>query len=338
VKPLRIGISALVLAAAGAAAFFTLDLQAKLWPEDDTTLVLYGNVDIRQVELGFRVSGRIAEMPFEEGDRVHAGELLATLDRRPYEDDFGLAAAEVAIEDANVEKLEAGTRPAEIEQARALVAERQATLIYAEGQYERHERLVEGGAVSRQAHDDARALLDEARARLNSSQKALDLALEGFRSEDKAAGHAELDAAMARKAVAETALADTALHAPASGTILSRVREPGAIVAEGETVYTLSLDRPIWVRAYVPEQELGLIHPGQTALVAVDSRPDRPYTAQIGFISPVAEFTPKSVETTELRTDLVYRLRIVIEDVDQGLRQGMPVTVRIPDARADGPG
>jgi HlyD family secretion protein len=338
VKPLRIAISALVLAAAGAAAFFTLDLQAKLWPEDDTTLVLYGNVDIRQVELGFRVSGRIAEMPFEEGDRVHAGELLATLDRRPYEDDFGLAAAEVAIEDANVEKLEAGTRPAEIEQARALVAERQATLIYAEGQYERHERLVEGGAVSRQAHDDARALLDEARARLNSSQKALDLALEGFRSEDKAAGHAELDAAMARKAVAETALADTELHAPASGTILSRVREPGAIVAEGETVYTLSLDRPVWVRAYVSEPELTLIHPGQTALVVIESRPDRPYTAQIGFISPVAEFTPKSVETTELRTDLVYRLRIVIEDVDQGLRQGMPVTVRIPDARADGPG
>ena len=129
-KPLRIAIPALVLAAAGAAAFFTLDLQAKLGlgPEDDTTLVLYGNVDIRQVELGFRVSGRIAEMPFEEGDTVHAGELLATLDRRPYEDDFRLAAAEVAIEDANVEKLEAGTRQAEIEQARALVAERQATL------------------------------------------------------------------------------------------------------------------------------------------------------------------------------------------------------------------
>jgi HlyD family secretion protein len=81
-----------------------------------------------------------------------------------------------------------------------------------------------------------------------------------------------------------------------------------------------------------------LIHPGQTALVVIESRPDRPYTAQIGFISPVAEFTPKSVETTELRTDLVYRLRIVIEDVDQSLRQGMPVTVRIPDARADGPG
>ena len=339
-KPLRIAIPALVLAAAGAAAFFTLDLQAKLGlgPEDDTTLVLYGNVDIRQVELGFRVSGRIAEMPFEEGDTVHAGELLATLDRRPYEDDFRLAAAEVAVEDANVEKLEAGTRLAEIEQARALVAERQATLIHAEGQFERHERLVDGGAVSRQAHDDAIALLGEARARLNSSQKALDLALEGFRSEDKAAGHAELDAAMARKAVAETALADTELHAPASGTILSRVREPGAIVAEGETVYTLSLDRPVWVRAYVPEPELGLIHPGQTALVVIDSRPDRPYTAQIGFISPVAEFTPKSVETTELRTDLVYRLRIVIEDVDQGLRQGMPVTVRIPDARADGPG
>ena len=339
-KPLRIAIPVLALAAAGAAAFVALDLQAKLGlgREDDDALVLYGNVDIRQVELGFRVSGRIAGMPFEEGDVVQEDQLLATLDRRPYEDDVRLAAADVAVERANVDKLETGTRLAEIEQARALVAERQASLVYAEQQFERHEQLVETGAVSRQAHDDTIAALDEARARLNSSQKELDLALEGFRSEDRAAGQAQLEVALARRAVAETALADTELLAPASGTILSRVREPGAIVAEGETVYTLSLDRPVWVRAYVPEPDLGLIHPGQTALVTTDSRPDQPYTAQIGFISPVAEFTPKSVETTELRTDLVYRLRIIIKDVDRGLRQGMPVTVRIPGARDDGQG
>jgi HlyD family secretion protein len=88
----------------------------------------------------------------------------------------------------------------------------------------------------------------------------------------------------------------------------------------------------------VPEPELGLIHPGQPALVVTDSRPDRPYEGQIGFISPVAEFTPKSVETPELRTDLVYRLRVVVDDPDPGLRQGMPVTVRIPGARPDGRG
>jgi HlyD family secretion protein len=116
--------------------------------------------------------------------------------------------------------------------------------------------------------------------------------------------------------------------------VLSRVREPGAIVAPGETAYTLSLDRPVWVRAYVQEPELGLIRPGQDVQVLTDTRPERPYHGQIGFISPVAEFTPKSVETPELRTDLVYRLRVVIEDADPGLRQGMPVTVRIPGGAA----
>ncbi len=129
---------------------------------------------------------------------------------------------------------------------------------------------------------------------------------------------------------AETALADTAIAAPADGTILTRIREPGAIVGAGASVYTLALDRPVWVRAYVAEPDLGRVHPGQRALVYTDSRPDAPYPGQIGFVSPTAEFTPKSVQTTELRTDLVYRLRVVVGEPDDGLRQGMPVTVRIP--------
>jgi HlyD family secretion protein len=109
------------------------------------------------------------------------------------------------------------------------------------------------------------------------------------------------------------------------------LREPGAIVATSDVIYVLSLDHPVWVRTYVPEPLLGKIHPGMEVSVTSDSAPDKPYTGKIGFISPVAEFTPKSVETPELRTDLVYRLRIVIDESDQGLRQGMPVTVHVPE-------
>lgn len=335
---IRILAATLVLAGAATAAIFAFDLEDRLGftRERDSALQLYGNVDIRQVELGFRVSGRIQEMRFEEGDPVAEGDLMARLDQQPYENDLHLAAAEVAGERANLQLLETGTRPEEIAQARALVAERQAALANAKQQFERQQQLVRSAAASRQAFDSARALLDEAEARLVSAQKALDLALEGFRSEEKAAARAALDAAQARQAMAETELQDTELQAPAAGTILSRVRERGAIVAPGDTVYALSLDRPVWVRAYAPEPELGLIHPGQDVLVLTDTRPDRPYRGQIGFISPVAEFTPKSVETPELRTDLVYRLRVVVLDADPGLRQGMPVTVRIPDARAAG--
>jgi HlyD family secretion protein len=323
------------LLAAGGVAVWALDPQARLGlgAERNGPLTLYGNVDIRQVELGFRVPGRIETVAFEEGDRVAPHDLLARLDARPYEDDLRLAAAEVARAEAELAKLEAGTRPAEIEQARALVAEREASLANAQRLYERRARLVGSGAVSRQEYDDALALLDEARARKVSAERALDLALEGFRSEEIAAARATVEAARARLASAETALADAEIHAPAGGVILSRVREPGAIVAQGETVLTLSLERPVWVRAYVPGPALGLVHPGQAAEVVTDTRPERPYHGQIGFISPVAEFTPKTVETPELRADLVYRLRVVVEDADVGLRQGMPVTVRLPDAR-----
>jgi len=93
-------------------------------------------------------------------------------------------------------------------------------------------------------------------------------------------------------------------------------------------VFTLSLRNPIYVRAYVSEQELGRIHQGSKVTVRTDSSA-KVYQGQVGFVSPRAEFTPKSVETTDLRTDLVYRLRIVVADGDEGLAQGMPVTVLV---------
>ena len=328
----RILVAVLVLAGA-AYAFHAFHLDARLGlveAEASPTLELYGNVDIRQVELGFRVGGRIAEMRFEEGDAVKAGDEMARLDRRPYEDEVVMAEADVQRETANLAKLEAGTRPAEIAQAEAAVAEREAVLANARRQFERQESLVANNVASRRSYDDAKVLLDEAEARLTSTQKALDLAKEGFRSEDVAAARAALAGAKARKAAAETALDDTALRAPADGVILSRVREPGAIATPGETVYALSLQRPVWVRAYAPEPSLGQLHPGQTVEVVSDSRPDEPYQGQIGFISPVAEFTPKTVETPELRAALVYRFRVVVEGEADGLRQGMPVTVRAP--------
>jgi HlyD family secretion protein len=332
----RLLLVLVLLLVAGGALFWGLGLQARLGfgPEREDALILYGNVDIREVQLGFRVYGRIATMRYEEGDGVRAGDLLATLDPRPYQDDLRRAKAEVAREAANLAKLEAGTRPEEIAQAEALVTERAASLANAERALERRARLVGSGAVSAQEYDDAQALVEEARARLVSAQKALELALQGFREEDIAAARAALEAARAGEAAAETALADTELKAPADGVLLTRVREPGAIVGMGETVYTLSLEQPVWVRAYIAEPQLGLIHPGMAAEVVTDTRPERPYHGQVGFISPVAEFTPKSVETPELRSDLVYRLRVVVEDADPGLRQGMPVTVRITGTQA----
>ena len=101
-------------------------------------------------------------------------------------------------------------------------------------------------------------------------------------------------------------------------------------MAPSSVAYVLSLTKPVWIRAYVAEPDLGRVHPGLMVEVVTDTRPDRPYRARVGFVSPVAEFTPKTVQTPELRTDLVYRLRIIVDEPDPALRQGMPVTVRVP--------
>ena len=296
----------------------------------DETLQLYGNVDIRQVDLGFRVAGRIAEMRFEEGDLIAAGDIMAVLDKTPFQDDIHLAEGEVAAQHATLQKHETGSRPAEIAQARALVAERQAALDNTVLILRRQRSLVESGHASQQAYDNALAQKAETKARLDSARTALDLALEGFREEDVAAARANLQMAEARLARTQTSLADAQIIAPDTGTVLSRIEEPGAIVAVGAPVYTLSLVNPVWVRTYVTEPDLGRVYPGMAASVVTDSGSGRAYQGHVGFISPVAEFTPKTVETEDLRTDLVYRLRVIVDDPDRGLRQGMPVTVTLP--------
>jgi len=113
--------------------------------------------------------------------------------------------------------------------------------------------------------------------------------------------------------------------------VLTRAVEPGTIVATSSIVYSICETSPVWVRSYVDERDLGRTYPGMKALVYNDTYPNHPYTAQVGFISPVAEFTPKNVETRELRTDLVYRLRVILDKPDRYVRQGMPVTIQLLD-------
>lgn len=252
----------------------------KYWlakPKEKNILTLYGNVDIRQVDLGFRVKGRVESMPFQEGDFVKEGTLMATLDRQPYQDLVVEAAAR--IESVN----------ASLANAKRLV--------------ERRKILLGTGGISAQDIDDAVAA------------EKIDIA--------------NLKQAHAAFAIAKTNMHDTELFAPADGTILTRIREPGTVIREADPIYTLSLITPIWVRTYVSEPQLGLIYPGMPADVFTDTNPEHVYKGHIGFISPVAEFTPKTVETTQLRTDLVYRLRIIVDNADHGLRQGMPVTAKL---------
>ena len=295
-------------------------------------LALQGNVEVRQVNLGFKVPGRIETLNVDEGDRVRAGQVLASLEKIYFEDTLAQMRAQLGQSEANYEKMKAGNRPEEIAQARALVAEREATLTNAKITRNRAEALLKSPAGSQKTFDDASAAERQAQASLNSAREALRLQEIGFRTEDIALAKAQLDERKANLQTAERQLADSDLIAPSDSTVLSRVREVGAIVQAGETVYVLSLTSPVWVRTYVSEPDLGRIKPGMEVSVHTDMPGGKVYKGKVGFISTAAEFTPKTVETTELRTALVYRIRVVVEGTADELRQGMPVTIDLEPA------
>ena len=289
----------------------------------------YGNVDIREVNLGFRVAGRVAKVFKDEGDAVRAGDLIAALDDEPFRTRLEEAKANLASLSAVRNMKRNGFRAEEISQIEAALAERGAALENAQAELARRKSLLATRAVSQQDYDSVEALYREASARYNSTKQNLSLMKAGFRAEEIA--QAEADAAKAEASVhaAETDLADATLIAPEDGVVMTRAVEPGSIVQAGSTVATVNLGDPVWVRAYVGEPFLGLVKPGGNVLITSDLDPKKTYHGRIGYVSPRAEFTPKSVETTDLRTALVYRFRVVVSDADSALRQGMPVTVRL---------
>ncbi|OYW55428.1 MAG: hypothetical protein B7Y80_14145 [Hyphomicrobium sp. 32-62-53] len=314
-----VGIAVVALALVAWAVFFGFA------SKDSGLIALQGNVDVRQVNLAFKVAGRIAEMKVDEGDKVEAGKIVASLDKSYFAEEVRLVRARVAAQTAVVARLENGSRPEEIAQARAFAAEREAATVLAEATLNRQQTLADRGVSPHQRHDEATSALGQAQAALKSAQETLKLVEIGPRREDIDAAKAQLEAENAALAQAERRLVDADLTAPGEGVVLTRVREPGAIVAAGETVYAVTIISPVWVRTYVAEPDLGAIRPGMAVDVLTDG--GKSYRGKIGFISPVAEFTPKSVESRELRTSLVYRVRIVVDGETAGLLQGMPVTV-----------
>lgn len=240
-------------------------------------LTLYGNVDVRQVDIGFRVAGQVTELIFEEGDRVDQGMLMTTLDKTPY--------------DSKVQEAVANREAVKVNLANAEVL------------VKRREALIGVGGVSQEDLDNARTNRDQLAANLVEAE--------------------------ALAVVAQDNMKYTQAYAPTDGVILTRIREPGTVVNPADPVYTLSVSSPVWIRAFVDEPNLGRVYYGMPVEIYTDIDGGPVYTGVVGFISPVAEFTPKTVESTQLRTDLVYRLRIYADNPDRGLVQGMPVTVKL---------
>jgi HlyD family secretion protein len=293
-------------------------------------LVLYGNLDLRQVMLAFNNNERISEVLTQEGDRVYKGQLLARLDTSRLEPQVAQAEAMAKAQKHVVERMHNGSRPEEIAQARANLESAKADAANARRHYERFSKLAASGAVSKEDLDNAKAALDVAEAKLAVNQKALDLVLIGPRKEDIAQAEAQLRANEAQLAFLRRQLADAELLAPTVAVVRTRLMEPGEMASPQKPVFSLAITDPKWVRAYVSEPDLGKVQPGMTASAMVDSFPDQRFDGWVGFISPVAEFTPKSVQTSELRTSLVYEVRVFVKDPSDVLRLGMPATVYLP--------
>lgn len=245
--------------------------------KDENILTLYGNVDVRQVDLGFLINGRIDSLKFEEGDFVKAKTVMATIEEEPYKEQLTKAKS-------NYESIKASLKNAEY-----ILTHRN--------------NLIGTGSASREEQETALANRDVFVANLKEAEASI--------------------------AIAQKNLDDTHLIAPSDGIVFTRIRELGSIVNPGESVYTLSLVSPVWIRAYVSEGSLGNIFMGMEAEIFTDTQDAPTYKGHIGFISPVAEFTPKTVETTELRSELVYRIRVYADNPDWRLKQGMPVTIKI---------
>jgi len=296
-------------------------------PTAATQLALHGNMDLREVDLPFNGTERVSVVLAQEGDRVRAGQVLAKLDTRRLLPEVAQVEAQAAAQREVVARLHHGNRPEEVAQARANVESARADADNAQHHYDRLLSLASNQIVSRQDVDNAKDALDVAQAKLVVSEKALALEVAGPRQEDIAQAEDQLRADEAELALLRQQLADAVLVAPSNAVVRSRLMEPGEMASPGKPVFSLAITDPKWVRAYVAEPDVGKLHSGMSASIAVDAFPGRRFSGWVGFISSVAEFTPKEVQTEALRPSLVYEVRVFVRDSVDALRLGMPATV-----------
>jgi HlyD family secretion protein len=290
-------------------------------------LVFYGNIENRTQDLSFRFLGTIKSIRKDEGESFTKGEPLVLLDTTTLRYQLENLTAQLVAEKATLAKLTKGYRVEEISQAKASAEETKAALEGAHDVYVRQQKLFKVDATTEQEYITAKTQYDKATASYAKALSYYDMVRRGYQVEDIEAQNAKVMALAAQAKSLEHDIEDATLYAPTEGTVLARYKEPSSIVSAAQSILEIALEDEYWVKAYVDEPLLGKITQGETLWVYIDSRKE-PYEGSIGFISPVAEFTPKNIETMELRPDLVYRFRVIIKHPDAHLKQGMPVTIK----------
>jgi HlyD family secretion protein len=288
-----------------------------------------GNIETTEVDVGFKISGRIVSISVQEGDWVEQGNVLAKIDDDDLLQRLGLAQASLKSAQTKLEKALAGSRPEEIREAEAALQQAQFDFENRQAHYERMKVLFEKGVIPKDTLDNAEAGFKIASASVQRARESYQLVKKGPRKEDIEDAKAQVEQAQASLKLTETQLSYTVLYSPLSGVVLVKSGEIGEVVNPGTSILTLADIENVWLKAYIPEPDLSRVKWGQEVIVTTDLKPQKEYKGRISFISSEAEFTPKQIQTEKERVTLVYRVKIDIPNPDRELKPGMPADGRI---------
>lgn len=297
--------------------------------KEEHVLRVSGNIEAQEVNIGFKISGKITSLTVQEGDWVEKGAIVGRLDDKDFRHRLELAQASLQTAEARLQKLLAGSRPEEIREAEASLHQAEFDMLNRKNQYERMKALFERGVIPRETLDNVETGYKMAQAQLRRAEEHYKLVKEGPRKEEIEEARAQVEQAKASLRLSESQLNDTLLFSPISGMVLVKSAEVGEVVNPGTTVVTLADIRNVWLKAYIPETELSRVKWGQEVIVTTDLRPQKEYKGKISFISSQAEFTPKQIQTEKERVTLVYRIKIDIPNPEKELKPGMPADGRI---------
>lgn len=327
--PAESHVTRLAAAALLAAAVLVLGACTRSPKVRSGDLLLSGNIEVTDAQLGFKVPGRVAARLVSEGEQVTAGQLIARLDDTEQQQQVVLRQAELDAVQAVLAELEAGSRPQEIAAVAAALRSAEAERDRVRLDFTRAQELRVKEVIADREFETVQAQLKVAEARAAEAAERLKLVQEGPRAETILQARARAAQAQAAVALAGTQLDHTRLVSPMAGTVLSHNIEPGEFVAAGTPVVTVADTVHVWVRTYLDQSDLGRVRHGQKVVVRTDSFPGRDFAGTVGFIASEAEFTPKTVQTPKERVKLVFRLKVDVANPQDELKPGMPADVVI---------
>jgi HlyD family secretion protein len=292
--------------------------------EDPDKVRVSGNIEITDVEISFKIPGRVEKRLVSEGQEVKAGQIVARLDNQDLAQDIAQRKAQVAAAQSNLLELKTGSRPEEIAQAEAVLERARADGERAKLELDRQKKLFEREVISAREYDLAKTTYDGTEARIREAKEMLTLVRKGPRQEKIDQAKAALEQAQESLALAQTRMSYSVVYSPISGIVLSENIEPGEYVSPGTPILTLGDLSRVYLRAYINETDLGRVKVGQKVRITSDTFRNKSYEGKITFIASQAEFTPKNVQTQKERVKLVYRIKVDVPNSQMELKPGMP--------------